>query len=173
MFPCWDILCFISFALKWNLSRQAFFVRGKMPNPPELCFCYFWPPSLTSNSSLSFEARGLKVWNQPFGFFIFYLAAEKWGFYKADKPDQTTAIMLFLTPIFDLKYLMPQTKYQKNWSVDFVPLIWELFLPIFSFLASKLWEEIEVTDRQTFCINSSHIEKSKLSPHSACFAREG
>jgi len=43
----------------------------------------------------------------------------------------------------------------KHRFVDFVPLIWGLFLPIFSFLASKLWEEIEVTDRQTFFTNSS------------------
>jgi len=50
----------------------------------------------------------------------------------------------------------------KNWSVDFVSLVWELFLPIFSFQASKLWKEIEVTDRWSFLNNSSRIEQYKL-----------
>jgi len=57
--------------------------------------------------------------------------------------------MLFLTSIFDLKYLRLQTKYQKNFSVDFLSVILGLFLPIFSFLALKVWEVIEVTNRQT------------------------
>jgi len=62
---------------------------------------------LTSNSSLSFEARDLKVWiqtassfvqkNTPFGFFIFCPGAENEGFYEANKPDQTSKIMLLLT----------------------------------------------------------------------------
>jgi len=39
-------------------------------------------------------------------------------------------------------------KISKFCYVDFVPLMWELFLPNFSPLALKLWEEIEVTDRQ-------------------------
>jgi len=36
--------------------------------------------------------------------------------------------------------------------LDFEPLIWRLFLPNFSHLTSKLWEEIEVADRQTSII---------------------
>jgi len=68
--------------------------------------------------------------------------------------------MLFLTSIFDLKYLRPQIKYQKDWSADFVLTIRELFLPIFSFLALKLWEEIEATDRQTFFTNSTPLLKN-------------
>jgi len=36
-----------------------------------------------------------------------------------------------------------------------------------------MWEEIEVTDRQTFFTNSSPLEKFKLPRQSACFAQEG
>jgi len=74
----------------WELRNEGF---TKKTNQMALAqWCYFWPPSLTSNIS---------------------------------GPRQNI----------------------KNWSVDFVPLIWGLFLPIFSFLASKLWKDIEVTDR--------------------------
>jgi len=67
--------------------------------------------------------------------------------------------MLFLISMYDLKSQAPD-KISKNWSINFVPLIWELFMPNFSFLALKLWEEIEVT------ANSSPIEKfnSLLTP---------
>jgi len=61
---------------------------------------------LTSNSSLSFEASNLKFCIQTgsslekmhhLDFSYFCLGAEKGGFYKANKPDRTRAIMLFLT----------------------------------------------------------------------------
>jgi len=129
-----------------------------MPNPPEqpipskswaLKIPTFRPPSLTSKSSLSFQVRGLKVWiqrasslakNATFG--LIHILSNVWemrneSFYKADIPDETSATSNISGPRQNIK----------NWSVDFVPLIWELFLPIFSYIASKLWKKIEVTDR--------------------------
>jgi len=68
----------------WEVRNEGL---TKLKNRPSSDgFCYFQPPSLTSNSSLSFEASDLKVWfqtastfgkNAPFRFFIFCLGAEK------------------------------------------------------------------------------------------------
>jgi len=81
--------------------------------------------------------------------------------------------MLFLTSIFDLKYLWPHTNYQKLVG-RFCAI--KMRIIIYWLSSSKTvggdrgdrW-----TDRQTFFTNSSPIEKSKLPPHSTCFAWEG
>jgi len=109
--PCsWNSTIHKIKIIDWKLIFMQYTKLKKQVGSDRLC--YFWPPSLASNRSLSFEARDLKVLIQAASSFaknapIFCLGAEKnGGFYSADKTDRTSAIMLFLTFIFDLKYLL-------------------------------------------------------------------
>jgi len=58
----WKLLTEIHFYLHQNLLEKVIQVIRKMPNPPDTVI--FRPPSLTSNSSLSFVAKDLNVWIQ-------------------------------------------------------------------------------------------------------------
>jgi len=137
--------------LVWGLRNKGLTKLKKWVSSDR--FCYFQPPSMTSNSSLSFKARDLKVWIQLASSLAKKRHNFTWELRNKGFTKLTTRLDWRDYVIFYL-HLWPQIsqaadKISKNWSVQFVPLIWEIFLLIFSFLAFKLWEEIEVTDIKT------------------------